>query len=168
MEEVKQLISSLIAKQQTLHVNDLAVYAIWDEMTEVLSKDMLLTITYMEGLSEEELVWVSQVIPDIMEKTNDKQYLLFLKSLQKSYPTQHAIDTAINYYREEEWTRMTKKSKASAQHHLQPARLIARLHHEGTPSGSPNLLGSTKKQTMIIRPAKETDIEMITQLFLRQ
>jgi len=70
IQKLRDDINELIKTQQGQHVNDPAVYKVWERMTLKLSANISNSIKYMEELSEEDLDWVSQVFDDIILKTN--------------------------------------------------------------------------------------------------
>lgn len=102
--DIEKHINELIETQKNYHVNDPRVYDLWDKMTDILTQDIYKTITYFQNISQDKLSWVSQVFPEIMEKTNSKDFLYFLKSLVQKYPESDfrlISETAISYYIEQ-------------------------------------------------------------------
>ncbi|MBI3234031.1 MAG: hypothetical protein HYZ42_08310 [Bacteroidetes bacterium] len=101
ISDIENRINELIATQESYHVNDLRVYDLWHQMTDILSMDMDKTIAYLESQSQERLSWVSQVFPDVMERTNNRDFLNYLTNLIEKDPHikfKPMIEAAINYF----------------------------------------------------------------------
>lgn len=100
-KEIEDRINELIAIQQSYHINDNRVYEVWNQMTDILSVDMLQTISYLNSQSEERLSWVSQVFPDVMERTQSSDFLNYLTNLMNKNPLiefKPMIEEAIHYF----------------------------------------------------------------------
>ncbi|MGG7143557.1 hypothetical protein ACQPVP_08830 [Clostridium nigeriense] len=58
----------------------------WEPLIELLSKNEVDTIEFLRACSDEQLYWISEVFEDISNKFQSKEFVDFLKELQKDHP----------------------------------------------------------------------------------
>ena len=83
-EEIKKAIKKRMA---TNNVWDDAVNLCWKEEIEILSRNIDDTIAYLENdCTGEEFVWLSEVIDDVVEKTQSRPFVDCLFRVAKKFP----------------------------------------------------------------------------------
>ena len=72
----------VIARNITLDPNDdCGIEKCWEEMTAILSEDILATLHFFESeCTDEEFFWLGAVFEDIAEKTQSKELIQVLRS----------------------------------------------------------------------------------------
>ena len=72
----------VIARNIALDPNDaFGIEKCWEEMTAILSEDIIATLHYFENeCSDEELFWLGAVFEDVAEKTQSKELIQVLRS----------------------------------------------------------------------------------------
>lgn len=80
------LIKELLKERSELELNNPKLYDYWSVFTELLSKDIYQTIKFLDGCTEDEIYWLSEVFEDISYKVNSKAFIDCLKRLEKKFP----------------------------------------------------------------------------------
>lgn len=94
-------VKEVIAKRAK--INDEDDYKIEEcrgELIELLSQDEVRTITILKQLSEEEILYTSEVFEEIAYNLQSLRYIDCLRSIEKKYPRLNisdAIEVAIEY-----------------------------------------------------------------------
>lgn len=87
MLEISKEMSNILEVRMMKHMeDDIGIQICWDRMVQVLSQNERETIEYLEGCSETELYWVSEVFEDISGNLNSYQFIECLRGLDKKYP----------------------------------------------------------------------------------
>ena len=58
----------------------------WKPMIEILSKNEKETVDFLKSCNDEKLYWISEIFEDISENFQSKDFVEFLKELQKQHP----------------------------------------------------------------------------------
>ena len=72
----------VIARNMALDPNDdFGTEKCWEEMTAILSEDIIATLHYFENeCTDEELYWLGAVFEDVAEKTQSKELIQVLRN----------------------------------------------------------------------------------------
>lgn len=73
-------------------MNDPKLYDYWNVFTKLLSKDINQTIEFLDGCTENEAYWLSEVFEDISYKVNSKAFIDCLKRLEEKFPNLDLAD----------------------------------------------------------------------------
>lgn len=66
---------------------DYGIENCWKQEIEILTEDIPSSIHFLQNeCTADEYSWISEVIEDIAEKTNNKDYILSYKSLMTKFP----------------------------------------------------------------------------------
>lgn len=66
---------------------DYGIQLCWDQMTELLSRNMEETIAFLDNeCSSEQYAWISDVFDFVAKKTMSKEFVLALYRLSSKYP----------------------------------------------------------------------------------
>jgi len=79
-------VEGLINERKKLLPDDPKITEIWEELANIFSKNEKLTIEYLNGYSEAQLEWISEVFEDISENLQSKEFIVSLEKLQKKFP----------------------------------------------------------------------------------
>ena len=91
----------VIARNMALDPNDdFGTEKCWEEMTAILSEDIIATLHYFENeCTDEELYWLGAVFEDVAEKTQSKELIQVLRNrlakvipetyCQQNFKTEH-------------------------------------------------------------------------------
>lgn len=76
------LLRETISRLVSLHPDDdFGIEKCWNEMSEMLSKDISATISYFEtDCTDEEFYWLASVFEDVVERTQSKELLQALNN----------------------------------------------------------------------------------------
>lgn len=81
---IKILMDEIIIERKKKHLeDDYGIQECWNKMIDILSQDVYETIVYLEGCSEDQIYYVSEVFEDISEKLQSKEYINCLRKLDK-------------------------------------------------------------------------------------
>jgi len=84
---IKDLMDIIIANRKKKNIeDDYGIQECWDNMINILSKDVEKTISYLENCSEEDIYFISEVFEDISERLHSKEYIACLRKLDKKFP----------------------------------------------------------------------------------
>lgn len=84
---IKILMDEIIIERKKKHLeDDYGIQECWNKMIDILSQDVYETIVYLEGCSEDQIYYVSEVFEDISEKLQSKEYINCLRKLDKKFP----------------------------------------------------------------------------------
>lgn len=59
----------------------------WDELPDMLSKDIEETKEFLRNCTDDELYWISELFGDICYNFQNKEFVDFIKELQKQHPS---------------------------------------------------------------------------------
>ena len=66
---------------------DYGIESCWKQEIEILTEDIQSSIIFLQNeCTADEYSWISEVIEDIAEKTNNRDFILCYKSLMSKYP----------------------------------------------------------------------------------
>jgi len=83
---LRENVIDLLCENVLMHINDPAIYEIWDQLTELLSNNVDDTIKYLKSCNKKELFYLSSVFEDIALKVQSKKYIQTLYELNEKYP----------------------------------------------------------------------------------
>ena len=84
---LKEQMSEILKRKKKLHMNDdFATYKCWEEMIELLSKNEVDTISYLELSNADDLHHVREVFEEISEKFQSSEFIKCLRRLDIKYP----------------------------------------------------------------------------------
>ncbi|MCG8577867.1 MAG: hypothetical protein MI810_23515 [Flavobacteriales bacterium] len=104
LQHLGQRLSDVLEERKRLHINDPAVYRYWELLSKILAENIPLSISYLKQCSEEYLELLSEVFEDVMELTNNIEYLAYLKDLKDQSVNELITSNAkeaMDYYRSE-------------------------------------------------------------------
>ena len=82
------LVKEILARRiQTHDENDYAIERCRNELIEALSQNEILTINILNQLSEEEILYTSEVFEEIAYNLQSMDYINCLKNIEKKYPS---------------------------------------------------------------------------------
>lgn len=82
----RDYIKEILEERKMLHPDDPAIQKCWDKLVIELTKDEQETINYFSICTEDEINWLSEVFEDIAEVFRSKDFINFLKEIQRKYP----------------------------------------------------------------------------------
>lgn len=94
-EKVKVLIEERIK----LLSDDPKIGEIWNDLTQIFSKNEQATIEYLNNCSESQIEWISEVFEDISENLQSEEFIDTLEKLQKKFPNLD-LEIDISYAKE--------------------------------------------------------------------
>ncbi|RYU93986.1 hypothetical protein [Emticicia agri] len=80
-------IEPIIAKIESLHLNDLKVYEYWDQLIEILGRDEEETIRFFKEIRNENIIsHLCGQFPEISGKLQSDRLIVTLEELDKRFP----------------------------------------------------------------------------------
>lgn len=84
---LKSSLQIYIEERKIIDTNSsIEIYKKWSELTELLSKDLSETIVLLESSTKEEIEWISEVMEEVSENLDSKEYIDTLKRVNLKYP----------------------------------------------------------------------------------
>lgn len=82
-----QFVKSLIKERSEFHPEDyISEEKFYTKISELLGNDVVETIEFLESCSQFEIYWLSSCFEDISYKLQSKEFIKYLKTLDKKYP----------------------------------------------------------------------------------
>ena len=90
-------IKTLIEERIKLLPDDPKMSEIWNELTQIFSKNEQATIEYLNNCSECQIEWISEVFEDISENLQSEEFIDTLEKLQEKFSD---LEMDISYAKE--------------------------------------------------------------------
>ena len=98
---IKNIMEEIILERKKKHIeDDYGIERCWNQMIDILSKDLNDTIKYLQNCSEEDIYYISEIFEDVSGNLKSKEYIRCLRELDKKFPKLNLtedIDLAEDY-----------------------------------------------------------------------
>ncbi|MGN6713333.1 hypothetical protein [Anaerocolumna jejuensis] len=82
----QEKVIDLLCERVLIEENDPAIYKIWEELTELLSRNVDETICFLKGCTENQLYYISEIFEDISYNLKSPKFIQVLYDLNHKYP----------------------------------------------------------------------------------
>lgn len=88
MNELTFRFRKYIEERKKIDLNDdFSIYTKWDELTKMLSENIVETISLLDRATEDEVLWASEVFEDIVFRTKNIEFIRCLENLERKFPS---------------------------------------------------------------------------------